>query len=220
MHTYGFPNRIDKIRKICEKFNITLVEDSAESLGSFYNLKHTGTYGKVSTFSFNGNKIITTGGGGMIITEDENLARKAKHLVSTAKLPHKWDFLHDEVGYNYRMPNLNAALGLAQMEQFHHILIKKKEIAMQYMDWSKKNNMKLALPISKADPNYWLNILIADDLKERNKILKITNDNNIFTRPTWKLLHKLPMFNNCQTFYLKNTNWLEDRIVCLPSSAK
>ncbi len=217
MHTYGYPLEIDKIYKLCKKFKIKLIEDCAESLGSFYNSKHTGNFGNVACFSFNGNKIITTGGGGMIVTNDSRIARKARHIISTSKLKHKWEFNHDEIGYNYRMPNINAALGLAQIEQIKKNIKTKEGIYLKYLNFCKKNNFKIFNPIEKTIPNYWLNILIAKNIKERNHILNSTHKNNIFTRPAWKLLHTLPMFKKCQKENLSNSKWLADRIICLPS---
>ena len=219
MHTYGFPVRIDEIKKICQKYKINLIEDSAESLGSYYKNIHTGKFGKISSFSFNGNKIITSGGGGMIVTDDEAIAKEAKHLTSTAKTPHKWNFVHDRIGYNYRMPNLNAALGLAQIENLNYFIEKKEIIFLAYLDWSKRNDFKIIEQISDAKSNHWLNILIAEDVDERNKILTITHENNIFARPVWNLLHELPMYKSCYNYNLVNTAFLADRIICLPSSS-
>ena len=218
-HIYGFPLRIDKIKEICEDHNIILIEDAAESLGSFYKNKHTGTFGTMGTFSFNGNKIITSGGGGMIVTDDEKIAKTAKHLTTTAKKPHKWEFFHDMVGFNYRMPNLNAALGLAQLENIEVLLERKKKLANLYREWGNKNNIQLASPIEFGEPNNWINILISKNRNERNQILDKTNKSMIYTRPTWNLLHTMPMAVGCQVENIENSKWLEERIVNLPSSA-
>ena len=218
MHTYGFPLRIDEISKICKKYNISLIEDCAESLGSFYKKKHTGKFGRIGAISFNGNKIITTGGGGIIITDEKKLAIKARHLSTTSKIPHKWNFDHDNIGYNYRMPNLNASLGLAQLEQLKIFLINKKKIYSKYKKFLTKYNFQLLSPIKNAEPNYWLNILILKNRHERDKFLKISHKDKIYCRPTWKLLHTLKMFRNCQKDNLINSKNLEKKIICLPSS--
>ncbi len=217
MHTYGFPLRIDKIKKICNDYNIILIEDAAESLGTYYKNKHTGSFGLMGTFSFNGNKIITTGGGGMIVTNSESLAREAKHITTTSKLKHKWEFYHDQVGYNYRMPNLNAALGLAQLEQIDLFLKNKTDIAYKYLDWAKKNDFHILEPIKDGVANYWINILITRTIEEKKLILEETNRIGINTRPAWNLIHTFPMFKHCQTDDLKNTKWLAKRIINLPS---
>ena len=218
-HVYGFPMRVDEVKKICDEYNIILIEDAAESLGSFYKEKHTGTFGTMGVFSFNGNKIITSGGGGMIVTNNKEIAKNAKHLTTTAKKPHKWEFFHDRIGYNYRMPNLNAALGLAQLENIDVLLKRKKKLAMSYKNWSKKNNIKIAQSIAQAEPNNWINILISNDRNQRDQILEDTNKSKIFTRPAWRLLHTLPMAAGYQFEKMENSNWLEERIVNLPSSA-
>lgn len=218
MHTYGFPCRIKEIADVCKEWDIILVEDAAESLGSHTCGKHTGLFGKVATLSFNGNKIITTGGGGMLITNDKDLAKKAKHITTTAKLSHPFDFVHDQIAYNYRMPNLNAALGCAQMERLEEFLIIKKKLAEQWKVFFESRNVNFVKPISKSQANYWLNTIILDSKKERDEFLQFTNDCGVMTRPAWKLMSKLKMFKDCQADELENSLWLEDRIVNIPSS--
>ena len=218
MHTFGLPSRINEISEICKKWNITLIEDAAESLGSYMGDRHTGTFGRLAAISFNGNKIITTGGGGMIITDDEHLAKKAKHLTTTAKVPHAYEFVHDEIGYNYRMPNINAALGCAQLEKLESMLVQKKEIALRYSEFFEDQGIKLLKPIENANPNNWLNAIILNSKTERDDFLSFTNENGVMTRPVWRLLSDLKMFRSFQTDGLKNSKWLEARVVNLPSS--
>ena len=218
MHTFGFPCRIKEVSEICKKWNIELVEDAAESLGSYMGDRHTGTFGRLAAISFNGNKIITTGGGGMIITDDEDLAKRAKHLTTTAKVPHAYEFVHDEVGYNYRMPNINAALGCAQLEKLEWMLEQKKEIAHRYAEFFEDLGIKMLKPIESANPNNWLNAVILNSKEERNEFLSFTNENGVMTRPVWQLLSDLKMFRGFQKDGLKNSKWLEDRVVNLPSS--
>jgi dTDP-4-amino-4,6-dideoxygalactose transaminase len=218
MHTFGFPSDAEEIKKICEKYNLILVEDAAESLGSFYKGQHTGKIGEVAILSFNGNKIITTGGGGMILTDNEELAFKAKHITSTAKVAHKWEFTHDEIGFNYRMPNLNAALGLAQMESLNSFLDNKRQIAKLYQDWGDNNNMIFFKENPNSQSNYWLNTVITKDRKQRDVLLEETNNKEILTRPSWTPMHKLKINEDCQAKDMSNTNWLHERIVNVPSS--
>lgn len=218
MHSYGFPCRIKQISNICKEWNIKVIEDAAESLGSFVNKKHTGTFSLMATLSFNGNKIITTGGGGMIITDDFNLAKRAKHITTTAKISHKYEFVHDEIGYNYRMPNLNAALGCAQMEQLNIFLQKKKKLANFWNIFFKRKKISLISPIRGAIANYWLNSIVLNSKKERDDFLKFTNNKGIMTRPVWRLMSELRMFKNYQNDGLKNSLWLQDRVVNIPSS--
>jgi perosamine synthetase len=220
MHTFGHPCRIDEIAAICDEHNISLVEDAAESLGSYYKDRHTGTFGKIAAFSFNGNKTITSGGGGMIITDDEVLAKHAKHLTTTAKIPHPYEYIHDEIGYNYRLPNLNAALGCAQMETLDAILKSKRELAGQYRDFFAKQNMGFVTEVQDAKVNYWLNAIILKDKDERDLFLKETNDNGVMTRPIWALMNKLEMFKECQSTDLSNAIWLEERVVNIPSGVR
>ena len=217
MHTFGLPCRIDEIALICEIWNITLVEDAAESLGSYYQNKHTGVFGKVGVFSFNGNKTVTCGGGGALVTNDESLAKRAKHLTTQAKVPHKWEFVHDEIGYNYRMPNLNAALACAQLEQVDSFVKNKRELAEKYKTLCDGLDIFFVTEPEKSKANYWLNVLILDNLEERNAFLEYTNANGVMTRPIWELMSRLSMFKDCQTDNLENSIWLADRIVNVPS---
>ena len=218
MHSYGHPCRIDEIKKILKKYYIFLIEDAAESLGSFYKERHTGTFGQLGVFSFNGNKIITAGGGGCIITNDKVLAKKAKHLSTTAKIPHKWDFIHDMIGYNYRMPNLNAGLLIAQLENLNYFLRIKRKLAKKYEVFFKHTDYVFFKEPKNSKSNYWLNTIILKNRKTRDQFLKITNSVGIMTRPIWKLINKLPMFKNSQCNDLKNSKWLFERVVNIPSS--
>ena len=220
MHTYGFPSKIENIKKICESFKIKLIEDSAESLGSYYNGKHTGTFGNSAIFSFNGNKVITTGGGGMIITNKKSFALAAKHLTTTAKNSHPWLFDHDQVGYNYRMPSINAALGLSQIKRLKRKLDDKRNLAESYQHWGHKHGYDFIIEPIKSHSNYWLNLLVAKDIAERDKILEETNKNGVMTRPAWTPMHKLKMFKNCHKTEMLTTEWFYDRIVNMPSSPK
>lgn len=218
MHTFGFPLRIAEIVAVCDDYGIPVVEDAAESLGSYVGAKHTGTFGKLATLSFNGNKVITTGGGGMIITDDEALAKRAKHLTTTAKIPHPYEFVHDEVGYNYRMPNLNAALGCAQMERLPEMLKIKAQVARRYADFFAQTDIRFVQPIQGATANWWLNAIVLEDEVQRDAWLQHTNAQGVMTRPIWRLMPRLEMFKNCQHDGLENSYWLEARVVNLPSS--
>ena len=218
MHTFGFPCRIDEIAEICANWDITLIEDAAESLGSYVGSCHTGTFASMATLSFNGNKVITTGGGGMIITNDPELAKRAKYITTTAKVPHPYEFVHDEIGYNYRMPNLNAALGCAQMERLEEFLTVKAQLADQWGAFFNTRDAEFFKAIDGTKANHWLNAIILGSREDRDEFLKMTNDNNIMTRPIWTLMSKLPMFKDCQTDGLENSLWLEDRVVNIPSS--
>ncbi len=220
MHTFGFPLRIEEISKICYKYHIALVEDAAESLGSYYKGRHTGTFGLLGTFSFNGNKTVTCGGGGAIVTNDEKIARHAKHISTTAKQPHAWEFMHDEIGYNYRMPNLNAALACAQLEQLESILDDKRELANLYAQFFADSDVKFVREIDDTKANYWLNTIILPDQMQQEQFLTETNSQKVMTRPIWKLMSKLPMYGDCQRDELKNAIWLEERVVNLPSSVR
>jgi perosamine synthetase len=220
MHTFGHPCRIDEIARVCDQYNIVLVEDAAESLGSYYKGRHTGTFGRISAFSFNGNKTITTGGGGMIVTDDEALAKRAKHITTTAKVPHPYEYVHDEIGYNYRMPNLNAALGCAQMETLETILSNKRELASEYEKFFEKTGVDFVKEPKNTKANYWLNAVIMKDKKERDGFLKSTNDAGIMTRPIWQLMNRLEMFKSCQSGDLSNAYWLEERVVNIPSGVR
>ena len=218
MHSYGHPCRIDKIKEICDEYCIFLIEDAAESIGSLYKYKHTGTFGEIGTISFNGNKIITAGGGGCIITNNKVLAKKAKHLTTTAKVPHKWDFNHDRVGYNYRMPNLNAALLVAQLEKLNDFITNKRNLANKYEIFFKNMDYNFFKEPKDSRSNYWLNSIILKDKTHRDKFLEESNSNGVMTRPVWTLMNKLPMFKGAQCDDLKNSKWLEERIVNIPSS--
>ena len=218
MHTFGSPCRIQEISNICREWNIPLVEDAAESLGSFYEKRHTGTFGLLGAISFNGNKIITTGGGGMLLTDDDQLAKRAKHITTTAKIPHKYDFLHDQVGFNYRLPSLNAALGVAQMEQLHWMLEMKERVAREYCEFFNSIGWQMVHPLQNCKSNNWLNAIVLGNQKERNAFLEYTNEKNIMTRPIWRLMSELEMFKHYQNDGLKNSKWLEERVVNLPSS--
>jgi perosamine synthetase len=218
MHTFGHPCRIDKIKDICDKYYINLIEDAAESLGSFYKDKHTGTFSQMGVMSFNGNKIITAGGGGCFITNDKELAKRAKHLTTTAKVPHKWEYTHDMVGYNYRMPNLNAALIVAQLEQLENFLNHKRNLANRYAEFFNLNTIKFIVEPKNSKSNYWLNAVILKDEKQRDLFLEETNSKGVMTRPIWTLMNKLTMFQNAQCGELTNAEWLEKRVVNIPSS--
>ena len=218
MHAFGHPCRIDDIKDICDKYKILLIEDAAESLGSFYKDKHTGTFGQMGVISFNGNKIITAGGGGCVITDDEVLAKKAKHLTTTAKVPHKWEYAHDMIGYNYRMPNLNAALLVAQLENLESFLLEKRKLAKRYKQFFKDKEYTFVEELTASQSNYWLNAVILKDKEQRDLFLDETNSQGVMTRPIWKLMSKLSMFKNAQHEDLSNSDWLEQRVVNIPSS--
>lgn len=221
MHTFGHACKIKEIKEICDAWNIALVEDAAESLGSYYSDKHTGTFGKLGAFSFNGNKIITSGGGGVIVTDDEQLAKKAKHLTTTAKISHKWEYEHDEIGYNYRMPNLNAALLVAQLEKLDDFIISKRDLALKYEEFfSSNDDIDFIKEPENSTSNYWLQAVIVKDVKNRDEFLDFTNKNGIMTRPIWKLMNELDMFKNSQCSNLDNSKYLQLRVVNIPSSVR
>lgn len=218
MHTFGLPCRIEEIAAICIQWGIPLIEDAAESLGSYVGSQHTGTFGAMGTLSFNGNKVITTGGGGMLITDDEHIAKRAKHLTTTAKVPHPYEFVHDEVGYNYRMPNLNAALGCAQMERLDDFLSAKTKLSERWGKFFHNKGVNFARAIVGNKANHWLNAIVLESKGDRDKFLRHTNDSGVMTRPIWRLMSQLTMFQDCQTDELKNSLWLQDRVVNVPSS--
>jgi perosamine synthetase len=220
MHAFGFPARIKEIAAVCAKYNIPLVEDAAESLGSYVDNVHTGGFGAVGVFSFNGNKTVTCGGGGAIVTNDEGLAKKAKHLSTTAKVPHPYEFVHDDVAYNYRMPNLNAALACAQLEQLHDMLLNKRALAAMYADFFKDSSVTFVTERQDTRANYWLNTILFQDRDHQQAFLKESNDNKVMTRPIWRLMNRLPMYAACQHGDLTNAQWLEDRVVNIPSSVR
>ena len=218
MHTFGHPCRIDEIKEICDTYNVFLIEDAAESFGSLYKGKHTGTFGQMAAFSFNGNKVITSGGGGCIITNDKILAKKAKHLTTTAKVPHKWEFIHDMVGYNYRMPNLNAALAVAQLENIDGFINSKRKLASSYKEFFSTQEPTFFKEPEQSKSNYWLNTILLKNKDQRDKFLEETNSRGVMTRPIWTLMNQLPMFDHAQCDDLINSKWLNDRVVNIPSS--
>ncbi|WFE67926.1 LegC family aminotransferase [Thiomicrospira sp. R3] len=214
MHTLGFPARLDNILDICNQHNIALVEDAAESLGSVYQGRHTGRFGQMGVFSFNGNKVITTGGGGMLITDNDALAAKAKHLSTTAKMPHAWLFEHDEPAYNLRMPNINAALGVAQMQKLPTFLAEKHTLAQAYQQ---QPGLVMLKEPKKSQANYWLNALLCESEAERDAFLALSNSLDIQTRPLWTPMHQLDMYATCIRTDMTQTEWLAERVVNLPS---
>ena len=219
MHTFGHPVQLDELIAVCKKWQITLVEDAAESLGSFYKGKHTGTFGDFSAISFNGNKVITTGGGGMVLCKTTDLGNKTKHITTTAKVAHPYEFYHDEPGFNYRMPNLNAALGCAQMEVLEQYLVQKRLLASRYQSYFANTDFKFVSEPSYAKSNYWLNAIICPSAEARDSLLKQTNDAGVMTRPIWNLMHRLPMFKNAFRDELKESERIEALLINLPSSA-
>lgn len=220
MHTFGRPCRIKEIADICKEFNLALVEDAAESLGSYYQEQHTGTFGEFGVFSFNGNKVITSGGGGMIVTNDPTLAKKAKHITTTAKLAHPYEFIHDDEAFNYRLPNINAALGCAQMESLDIILDNKRLLAEEYNAFFEEKSIVFAKALNETKQNHWLNAILLENKSIRDDFLKQTNDAGVMTRPIWRLMNKLKMFNKYHTDDLENALWLEERVVNIPSGAR
>lgn len=220
MHTFGHACRIEEILAICEHYHIAVVEDAAEAMGSYYKGKHLGTFAPIGAISFNGNKTITTGGGGMILTNDETIAHRAKHLTTQAKLPHAWEFVHDEIGYNYRMPNINAALGVAQLEQLDGFLANKRATAEAYKAYFEKQGIAFFAERENEKCNYWLNAIILKDKEERNAFLTEANAQGVMSRPIWQLMNRLPMFVNCERGNLSNAEWLEARVVNIPSGVR
>lgn len=221
MHTFGHPIHIEELIQICEEYHIEVVEDAAESIGSLYKGKHTGTFGKVSAISFNGNKTITTGGGGMMLFNDGELAAKAKHLTTQAKVPHRWEFRHDHIGYNYRMPNINAALGCAQLENIDKFIESKRQVAAEYTELFKNvDGIDFFTEPENTFSNYWLNAVILKDKAAQQAFLQQTNDNGVMTRPIWELMNRLSMFEHCENDGLENTIWFADRVVNIPSSVR
>ena len=220
MHTFGFPVHLNELIVVCEKWNIPIVEDAAESLGSDYHGKPTGSFGQTGVFSFNGNKIVTCGGGGAIVTNDKELGERAKYLTTTAKIPHPYEYVHDELGYNYRMPNLNAALACAQLEQLQGFIENKRELASHYAKYFGDNGIKFRTETPNTKANYWLMCVELENKSERELFLKVTNDNKIMTRPIWQLMYRLPMYANCERDNQQNALYLEERIVNIPSSVR
>lgn len=217
MHTFGHPVELEYLVDVCKRWNLVLIEDAAESLGSVYKGQHTGTFGRLGILSFNGNKIITTGGGGMILA-DEELGARAKHLTTTAKKPHPYEYVHDEVGYNYRLPNINAALGCAQLEQLEDFIACKRELADRYAEVLEGSELLFFKEPEGCRSNYWLNAVICESPARRDALLKSTNDSGVMTRPIWKLMSHLPLYVNCVRGDLTNAEWLEARVVNVPSS--
>lgn len=221
MHTFGHPVHLDELVEMLKEYNIELVEDAAESIGSLYKGKHTGTFGKVGALSFNGNKTITTGGGGMMLFNDEELGAYAKHITTQAKIPHRWEFRHDHIGYNYRMPNINAALGCAQLEHIEEYIASKRETAKAYEEFFKDlPEIEFFVDTPDTRSNYWLNVVILKDKEAQFEFLEYTNDHGVMTRPIWELMNRLPMFEKCENDGLKNTVWFADRVVNIPSSVR
>lgn len=218
MHTFGFPVHLDELMKVCTAWNIPIVEDAAESLGSYYKGKHTGSFGKLGVFSFNGNKIVTCGGGGMIVTQNEDLGKLGKHLTTTAKVPHPYEYVHDQVGYNFRMPNLNAALVCAQLEQLDTFLANKRTLAQEYAAFFAGQNIKFRTELEDTQVNYWLMCVELENVEERNAFLKATNEAKTMTRPIWQLMYRLPMYQHCYRDAQMNAEFLEERIVNIPSN--
>ena len=221
MHTFGHPVHLDELVEVLKEYNIELVEDAAESIGSLYKRKHTGTFGKVGALSFNGNKTITTGGGGMMLFNDEELGSFAKHITTQAKIPHRWEFRHDHIGYNYRMPNINAALGCAQLEHIEEYVASKRETAKAYEEFFKDiPDIEFFVDTPDTRSNYWLNVVILKDKDAQLNFLEYTNDHGVMTRPIWELMNRLSMFEKCENDGLKNTIWFADRVVNIPSSVR
>lgn len=222
VHTFGHPVDLDPILETCERFKIVMVEDAAESLGSYYKGRHTGQFGLVSALSFNGNKIITTGGGGAILTNDESVAKHAKHITTTARLPHKWGFYHDEIGYNYRLPSFNAALGCAQMEQLADFVSKKRMLADRYCSaFEDLAGVRFFTEPAHSKSNYWLNVLLLDkeEACQRDAALELSNNSGIMVRPAWEVMHQLPMYKDCPRMNLSVAESIEERLINIPSSA-
>ncbi|MGN6830479.1 LegC family aminotransferase [Paucibacter sp. M5-1] len=217
MHTFGHPADLDALIAVCERWKLVLIEDAAESLGSYYKGRHTGTFGEIGVLSFNGNKIMTTGGGGMVLA-DEVVGKRAKHLTTTAKIPHPYEFFHDEVGYNYRLPNLNAALGCAQLEQLPAFLASKRALAERYIAFFASTDLQPIVEPEHCRSNYWLNGVICESPAQREALLKATNEAGVMTRPIWALMTRLPLYANALRGPLDNAEWLEARVVNLPSS--
>lgn len=221
MHTFGHPVRIEELVTVCEEYHIELVEDAAESIGSTYKGKHTGTFGKVGAISFNGNKTITTGGGGMLLFNDEELGAYCKHITTQAKVPHRWEFRHDHIGYNYRMPNINAALGCAQLENLDKYIASKRKVVAEYIKYFKHvDGIDFFIEPENTFSNYWLSAVVLKDKETQLDFLQQTNDNGVMTRPIWELMNRLPMFEYCENDGLKNTIWFADRVVNIPSSVR
>jgi aminotransferase in exopolysaccharide biosynthesis len=217
MHTFGHPCRIDAIKEICDEYGLILIEDAAESLGSFYKGKHTGTFGKAAILSFNGNKTVTTGGGGMVITNDDAIAEHIRYISTTAKRPHKWEFYHTEAGYNLRLPGVNAAIGKAQLECLDDILANKRETAKRYKEYFDSIGIPFIIEPENCRSNYWLNAIMFNNRADRDEFLEYSNNNGVQTRPAWNLLHTLPPYEHCQKTETPNAEYIADRLVNIPS---
>ena len=220
VHVFGHPCAIQAISQVCDEFKIVLVEDAAEAIGSFYRGRSCGSFGKLGVFSFNGNKIITAGGGGAIVTDDPQLAKWIKHVTTTAKIPHAWEYNHDEIGFNYRMPNLNAALVCAQMDMLSEIIASKRQLASEYKAFFDEEGIRTIGEPDEAKANYWLNCIELKDRPERDRFLMQAHLHGVLCRPVWRLLSSLPMYSSCPSGPLINAMWLEDRLVAIPSSAR
>ena len=221
MHTFGHPVDLDKLASVCERFSLILIEDAAESLGSRYKDRHAGAWGRLSVLSFNGNKTVTTGGGGAILTNEKDLAIAARHLTTTAKTAHQWEYVHDRIGYNYRLPNINAAIGCAQLEQLPDLIERKRRLAEAYAKiFADTPGVCFFQEPDFARSNYWLNVLLVDTAENRDALLMRSNMQSIMTRPAWTPMHHLPMFNDCPRMNLETADDLHNRIINIPSSAK
>ncbi|WP_027359253.1 LegC family aminotransferase [Desulforegula conservatrix] len=220
MHTFGHPCRIDEIVNICSEYFIPVIEDAAEALGSFYKEKSAGTFGSMGVLSFNGNKIVTCGGGGAIITDDENIAVLAKHMTTTAKKPHKYEFFHDMTGFNYRMPNLNAALGCAQLEKLSDFVLNKRQLAEIYMDFFKGSGFSFIREPENSRSNYWLCSVLVSDKNIRNAFLDFAHESGVMVRPVWEPMHTLPMYGKCPRGNLPITEKIAARLINLPSGVR
>jgi dTDP-4-amino-4,6-dideoxygalactose transaminase len=220
MHTFGFPVHLTELLQVCDQWHIPVIEDAAESLGSEYDEKPTGSFGKLGVFSFNGNKIVTCGGGGAIVTSEIPLGEKGKYLTTTAKIPHPYEYVHDEIGYNFRMPNLNAALACAQLEQLDYFIANKRASALEYAAFFNTKGIKFRTETPNTKANYWLMCVELENKNERELFLKETNAHKVMTRPIWQLMFRLPMYNHCQKDAQTNALFLEERIVNIPSSVR
>jgi perosamine synthetase len=220
MHTFGFPVHLDALMDVCNKWKIPVVEDAAESLGSSYNERPTGSFGQLGVFSFNGNKIVTSGGGGAIVSNDTAIGNLGKHLTTTAKIPHRYEYVHDYIGYNFRMPNINAALACAQLEQLDGFLQSKRELAQEYETFFSAKGVKFRTELPGTKANYWLMCVELEDKTERDLFLATSNNQKVMTRPIWQLMFRSTMYAGCQKDEQKNAIFLEQRIVNIPSSAR
>ena len=223
MHTYGHPCDLDALDEVCNRWGLILVEDAAESLGSFYKGRHTGNQGVMAALSFNGNKIVTAGAGGGVLTNDQDIAKRAKHLTTTAKVAHPYEFVHDKIGYNYRLPNLNAALGCAQLDRLDDMLASKRQLALSYQSvFSDVDGVTFFAEPENSKSNYWLNVILldADHTAQRDDVLKALNDAKLGSRPAWMPMHRLTMYARCPQMDLSATNDLYGRLICIPSSAQ